>query len=105
MLASKIMDEDVVGADNKDIGDVEDLVLDRSGKVVAVVIEVDKGLGDRTVALPLSAIQMNAAGRGDHRFRSGLRTDDRFDHDPQQRRHADHGEHACGSAQVGSRVR
>ena len=61
MLASKIMDEDVVGADNKDIGDVEDLVLDRSGKVVAVVIEVDKGLGDRTVALPLSAIQMNAA--------------------------------------------
>lgn len=61
MLASKIMDEDVVGADNKDIGDVEDLVLDRSGKVVAVVIEVDKGFGDRTVALPLSAIQMTAA--------------------------------------------
>jgi sporulation protein YlmC with PRC-barrel domain len=61
MLASKIMDEDVVGADNKDIGDVEDLVLDRSGKVVAVVVEVDAGIGDRTVALPLSAIQMNAA--------------------------------------------
>ncbi|HEV2565419.1 MAG TPA: PRC-barrel domain-containing protein [Microvirga sp.] len=61
MLASKIMDEDVVGADNKDIGDIEDLVLDRSGRVVAVVVEVDEGLGDRTVALPLSAIQMNAA--------------------------------------------
>lgn len=60
MLASKIMDEDVVGADNKDIGDIEDLVLDRDGRVVAVVIEVDKGFGDRTVALPLSAIQMNA---------------------------------------------
>src|SRR3712207_7146143 len=28
MLASKIMDEDVVGADNKDIGDIEDLVLE-----------------------------------------------------------------------------
>src|SRR3712207_7109249 len=61
MLASKIMDEDIVGADNKDIGDIEDLVLDRSGRVVAVVVEVDEGLGDRTVALPLSAIQMNAA--------------------------------------------
>ncbi len=61
MLASKIMDEDVVGADNKDIGDIEDLVLDRSGKVVAVVVEVSEGLGDRTVALPLSAVQMNAA--------------------------------------------
>jgi hypothetical protein len=60
-LASKIMDEDVVGADNKDIGDIEDLVLDRSGKVVAVVVEVDEGLGDRTVALPLSAVQMTAA--------------------------------------------
>lgn len=61
MLASKIMDEDVLGADNKDIGDIEDIVLDRSGRVVAVVVEVDEGLGDRTVALPLSAIQMNAA--------------------------------------------
>lgn len=61
MLASKIMDEDVVGADNKDIGDIEDLVLDRSGKVVAVVVEVDAGIGDRTVALPLSAVQINAA--------------------------------------------
>lgn len=60
MLASKVMDEDVVGADNKDIGDIEDLVLDRSGKVVAVVVEVDAGLGDRTVALPLSAVQINA---------------------------------------------
>jgi sporulation protein YlmC with PRC-barrel domain len=61
LLASKIMDEDVVGADNKDIGEVEDLVLDRSGRIVAVVVEVDEGLGDRTVALPLSAFQMNAA--------------------------------------------
>ena len=61
MLVSKVMDGDVLGADNKDIGDVEDLVLDRSGRVVAVVIEVDKGFGDRTVALPMSAVQINAA--------------------------------------------
>ncbi|MBJ6124892.1 PRC-barrel domain-containing protein [Microvirga splendida] len=59
MLVSKIMDEDVVGADNKDIGDLEDLVFDRSGRIVAVVVEVDEGLGDRTVALPVSAVQMN----------------------------------------------
>ena len=61
ILASRIMDADVLGADDKDIGDVEDVVLDRSGKVVGLVIEVEKGLGDRTVALPLSAFQMNAA--------------------------------------------
>jgi sporulation protein YlmC with PRC-barrel domain len=59
MLLSKVMDGDVFGADNKDIGDVEDVVLDRSGKVVGLVIEVEEGR-DRTVALPLSAFQINA---------------------------------------------
>jgi len=61
MLASRLMDADVLGTDNKDIGDVEDVVLDRSGKVVGLVIEVEKGIGDRTVALPLSALQMSPA--------------------------------------------
>jgi sporulation protein YlmC with PRC-barrel domain len=61
MLVSDLMDQDILGADNKDIGDVEDVVLDRNGRVVALVVEIDEGLGDRTVALPLSAFQMNAA--------------------------------------------
>lgn len=58
MLLSDLMDLDVVGPDNKDIGDVEDVVLGRDGKIAAVVIEVDKGIGDRTVALPMSAFQL-----------------------------------------------
>jgi len=58
MLLSDLMDEDVVGPDNKDIGDVEDVVLDQNGQVAAVVIEVEQGLGDRTVALPFNAFQM-----------------------------------------------
>lgn len=61
MLVSDLMDEDILSADNKDIGDVEDVVLDRNGRVVALVVEVEEGIGDRTVALPLSAFQMNAA--------------------------------------------
>ena len=61
MLLSDFMDLDVIGPDNKDIGDVEDVVLDRNGKVAAVVIEVEEGLGDRTVALPMNAFQMSAA--------------------------------------------
>ncbi|PVE22223.1 hypothetical protein DC522_22255 [Microvirga sp. KLBC 81] len=60
MLLSDLMDQDVVGPDNKDIGDVEDVVLDRNGQVAAVVIEVEEGLGDRTVALPMSAFRMTA---------------------------------------------
>jgi hypothetical protein len=58
MLLSDLMDLDVMGLDNKDIGDVEDVVLGRDGKIAAVVIEVDAGIGDRTVALPMSAFQL-----------------------------------------------
>ncbi len=58
MLLSDLMDQDIIGADNKDIGEVEDVILDRKGKVVALVIEVDKGLGDRKVALPMTAFRI-----------------------------------------------
>lgn len=60
MLISDLMDQDVVGPDNDDIGDVEDVVLDRNGQVAAIVVEVEEGLGDRTVALPMSAFLMTA---------------------------------------------
>jgi sporulation protein YlmC with PRC-barrel domain len=58
MLLSEFMDLDVMGPDNKDIGDVEDVILSRDGKVAAVVIEVDEGMGDRTVALPMTSFQL-----------------------------------------------
>lgn len=58
MLLSEFMDLDVMGPDNKDIGDVEDVILGRDGKVAAVVIEVDEGMGDRTVALPMTSFQL-----------------------------------------------
>ncbi|MCG7391400.1 PRC-barrel domain-containing protein [Microvirga sp. ACRRW] len=58
MLLSDFMDLDVHGADNNDIGDVEDVILDRNGQVAGVVIEVEEGIGDHTVALPMTAFQM-----------------------------------------------
>ncbi len=61
MLVSDLMDQDVVGPDNKEIGEVDDVILDRTGRVVALVIEADEGVGDRTVAVPMSAVQVNAA--------------------------------------------
>ncbi len=61
MLVSDLMDQDVVGPDNKELGEVDDVILDRNGRVIALVIEADGGIGDRTVAVPMSAIQMNAA--------------------------------------------
>jgi len=61
MLVSDLMDQDVVGPDNKELGEVDDVILDRNGRVIALVIEADGGISDRTVAVPMSAIQMNAA--------------------------------------------
>jgi PRC-barrel domain len=61
MLVFDLMDQDVAGPDNKDIGEIEDVILDRTGRVMALVVEVDEGLGDRTVAVPMSAIQFNTA--------------------------------------------
>jgi sporulation protein YlmC with PRC-barrel domain len=63
MRASDLIGQDVVDAANKDIGEIEDVVLDRSGKIVAFVIEFDDlpGIGDREIAVPLSAIQIDPA--------------------------------------------
>lgn len=61
MLASEVMDEDIVGTGDEDVGEIEDIVLDRNGRVVAFVVEVDEGIGDRTVALPMNMIQMPGA--------------------------------------------
>lgn len=59
ILASDLMDQDVVGPDGQDIGEVGNVILDRNGRVIALVIEVDDGLGDREVAVPMSAFQMS----------------------------------------------
>jgi sporulation protein YlmC with PRC-barrel domain len=58
---SDFMDLDVFGPDNKEIGEVEDVLLGQNGQVEAVVIEVEDGLNDRTVALPMSAFQLSTA--------------------------------------------
>ena len=40
MVASNLMDADVVGPDNESIGEVEDLLLDRQGRIAGVIVEV-----------------------------------------------------------------
>ena len=58
-LASKFKGTDVVGADNQKIGDVSDILFDKSGKIEAFVISVGGflGMGAKEVALPPSAFQ------------------------------------------------
>jgi sporulation protein YlmC with PRC-barrel domain len=52
-LASKFKGTDVLGSDNKKIGDVSDILFDKSGKIEAFVISVGGflGMGTKDVAL------------------------------------------------------
>lgn len=52
-LASKFKGTDVLGADNQKIGDVSDILFDKSGKVEAYVVSVGGflGMGAKEVAL------------------------------------------------------
>ena len=60
MLASKLKGADVIGADDKKIGDVSDLLFSKDGKLEAYILSVGGflGVGAKEVALPPSAIQI-----------------------------------------------
>jgi sporulation protein YlmC with PRC-barrel domain len=58
-LASKFKGTDVIGADDKKIGDVTDILFDKGGKVEAYVVGVGGflGIGSKEVALAPTAFQ------------------------------------------------
>ena len=59
-LASKFKGTDVLGSDNQKIGDVSDILFDKSGKVEAFVIGVGGflGVGSKEVALAPSSFDV-----------------------------------------------
>jgi len=59
-LASKFKGTDVIGADDKKIGDVSDILFDKDGKIEAYVVGVGGflGIGSKDVALAPSAFQI-----------------------------------------------
>jgi hypothetical protein len=59
-LASNFKGTDVIGADDKKIGDVSDILFDKSGKIEAYVVSVGGflGIGSKHVALEPSAFQV-----------------------------------------------
>ena len=58
-LASKFKGTDVIGTDDKKIGDVSDILFDKSGKIEAYVVGVGGflGIGSKDVALAPAAFQ------------------------------------------------
>jgi len=75
MTAEDLIGQDVVNADGKDVGEIQDLVLDQN-KVGYVVVNVGGflGMGDKDVAIPASKLQLN----GDNQaiLLSGMTEDD-----------------------------
>ena len=59
-LASDFKGVDVIGANDEKIGDVDDLLFDKDGKVLAYIVGVGGflGIGAKDVALPPSAFQV-----------------------------------------------
>jgi hypothetical protein len=65
-LSSNFIGTDVVGADNEKIGDVSDILFDKSGNIVGYVVGVGGflGIGAKNVALAPSSFQVMPAGTG-----------------------------------------
>ena len=63
---SKFKGTDVLGPDNAHIGDVQDVLFDKSGKVEAVIVGVGGflGIGEKNVALDMSAFQVVPSNTG-----------------------------------------
>lgn len=59
-LASKLKGTDVLGPNNEKVGDVNDVLLDRSGKIDAFIVGVGGflGIGEKDVAIEPSAFQV-----------------------------------------------
>jgi putative membrane protein len=66
ILSSDLTGATVYGANNENIGDISDVVLDREGNVVAVIVGVGGflGIGEKSVAIPFDALEIAAAGEG-----------------------------------------
>jgi putative membrane protein len=66
ILSSDLTGATVYGANNENIGDISDVVLDREGNVVAVIVGVGGflGIGEKAVAIPFDALEIAAAAEG-----------------------------------------
>ena len=67
LLASKIKGADVVGSDDKKIGDVSDILFSKDGKIEAYILSVGGflGVGAKEVALAPSSTQLTQDKDGD----------------------------------------
>jgi sporulation protein YlmC with PRC-barrel domain len=67
MLVGNLMGVDVIGAAGENIGSVDDVVADREGRIVGIVVGVGGflGMGQKDVAIPMDALSFDIAGTAD----------------------------------------
>jgi sporulation protein YlmC with PRC-barrel domain len=78
-LASKFKGTDVIGADNKSVGDVSDILFDKDGKIEAYVVSVGGflGVGSKHIALAPSSFEVVRGQNGaPDKLRLSLNTDE-----------------------------
>jgi sporulation protein YlmC with PRC-barrel domain len=63
MMASKLIGTTVVSANNESIGDVNDVIVDRNGQAMAVIIGVGGflGIGEKDVAVPFKQLEFTTS--------------------------------------------
>jgi sporulation protein YlmC with PRC-barrel domain len=61
MMASKLIGTTVISTNNESIGDVNDVIMDRQGKAMAIVIGVGGflGIGEKDVAVAFDKLDFN----------------------------------------------
>ena len=72
MRAADLREADIYTADNQKVGDIDDILVDRQGKIIAVVVGVGGflGMGQKNVAIPFDSLEIqdqNAAMAADRR--------------------------------------
>lgn len=70
--ADKLMDTKIRSPEGEEIGEIEDLLVDDSGRIVSVVVEVGGflGIGEKDVLLPFNEFQLTRDGDGAVMLRS-----------------------------------
>jgi len=67
LMASDLIGTRVVSANNESIGDINDVILDRNGQVMAAVVGVGGflGIGEKDVAVPFDALEFATSQQAD----------------------------------------
>jgi hypothetical protein len=78
LVFSKFKGTDVIGPNDESIGGVNDLLFDKSGKILGVVVGVGGflGIGQKNVAMDMSAFQIVPASTGASATPGSRRSDD-----------------------------